>query len=344
MFHGKQSAVDAMLAGWEAAILESLGLTAETLPWAEAVGTLKKLSEYLATRTHGQVSGKYLPKGPAAALVWGLVYGARSYASASRLLARYGARPLAELGAGWGPFAFAAPGPVRLVDVGDTLGYAEALFAGRGASIVRQDARRFVPNPDEDLALAFSLSELFSVDDPDGAAKYLAGQLNGARRIFILEPGTRANGQFLAQVRDRLATFVWGPCPDVSACPYAEGRDWCHFTWEHPVGPVTEQLMAKAGLVSRQLHVSWLVLGPPRKRVGARVLAVRPEGHPKMVADLCTPDGPQRLVALRRNQAAFQALSDLSPEHGLAWPISAQLKGDGYRVDDPSAFEHPQDL
>lgn len=57
--------------------------------------------------------------------------------------------------------------------------------------------------------------------------------------VLILEPAARRPSQLLSRLRDEfleigaMAPFsssIWGPCLHAGRCPFAEGRDWCHFS------------------------------------------------------------------------------------------------------------------
>lgn len=363
--------------------------------------------------------------------VWGLIYAARTFQVARRILRAYppARGALLDIGAGWGPFGFAAAlldprTPIELRDVSaERLNRARRLFAAAGLptpAIEVADAADFgsrrapelaprlagddatpsnrvaapptagaphvrkrtltassasprverrsmrvpaseappSPRPPSTgalggIAIPYSLGELLGGRGSEEAADWLSRwtrELAPGGTLYVLEPGSRASSRKLQEardlvVRDARATVI-APCAGPPTCPLLlDPRDWCHFTWRMPLGPIARRIADRARLRWQELSVSWLLLGradepkalAPREM---RLLELRPLGAGKLGGRFCTREGALTLTALNRNRETVRKLGELEPgarvrlrdEHTTA-------KGDGLRLDDARALE-----
>lgn len=343
-------------ADYEAAVLEALGLSEATIPWArwsrayEAISTAltEDRAEVLASGASGNL-GDADTRAVAA-----LVFGARSYTIARSVLAAYPppAGRVAELGAGCGPLGLAAAGlghRVELHDVSATsLALAPGLYKAAGLPAPAcsvGDAAALGGADFVAIGLAFSLNEMLAAGGLDLSrasawiTRWLAALAPGGR-LYILEPGTKAQSRLLQTLRDEWRAHVLAPCPQVDQpCPLLEqSRDWCHFTWPHRPGPVTRRLAQLTGRDAGSLRFSWLVLSKEPVQSGrdtpGRLLELRYPDRHKVSAMVCRPDGDVvRLTALRRDPAAYGALTELQPGAVLELELrELESKGDGLRV------------
>lgn len=307
--------------------------------------------------------------------VWGVVYAARTFHVAQEILARYPLGPgsFADLGAGWGPFALAAAlsrpdVPVTLVDLSpERLENARRLFevAGLGApQLVVGDARTYHATAHGGVALPYSFGEMLARErSPEESGRRLlqgwTSEMTPGGHVYVLEPGSRGSARRLQAVRDAVAERAPGvaieaPCSGAGHCPrIADARDWCHFTWRAPVGPIARALAAAAERRWQEIHFSWLVLsrGPSRRIealepraptapwLAGRLLEVRASAKGKVELRICTRDGELVLIGLRRNTSLVAKVERLRPGARLALDLSRlKRRGDGLRLEDDESF------
>lgn len=195
---------------------------------------------------------------------------------------------------------------------------------------------------------AFSLDEI-AQRSSDHAFKILASALEAENECLILEAGDRHHAQRIQRLRDRLAErgfFPALPCGDrLPQCPKLAQDDWCHFTLRAQPAPLTQQLMASLGRDPHRLHFSALLYRtaptprPPPNALQGTVLAHLPRGRAKAIVELCTPQGVERLVALRRETTAYDRLQDAKPLDLLTVQPKPGQKGDGFRLLSEHRFE-----
>jgi hypothetical protein len=341
---------------YEKGVLAALGLDADRVPWSRWARAYERLSAAL-TEDREEVleataSGS-LGDGDTRAVA-ALVFGARSFVIARAVLQAYPAPEglVAELGAGCGPFGLAASilgHPVELRDISaQSLELAPLLH--RAASLPEPkcsvgSADALTGSNYAAIALAYSLNEMLarSGQDLGLASTWIArwlGRLSPGGRLYILEPGTKAQSRKLQMLRDRWQAHVIAPCPQgLRPCPLlVQAQDWCHFTWHHASGPVTRRLAQMTGRDAQHLRFSWLVLAKdPRateSESASRLLELRyPDKH-KATAMLCCPQGDViRLTALKRDEEAYSGLTALVP--GTMIELNREgleAKGDGLRL------------
>jgi hypothetical protein len=330
----------ALMARFEAAMLGSLGLEVSDLDFPSLGRRYLRLSEALGPG-HAAASSTLL-RDPLDVLVFGLVYAARTFHVAHRLLVAMppAAGPIIDLGAGLGPFGLAASlllhRPVTLVErEAFILEHARSLFHAAGAQVpdlVALDIEHHRPAGAAALLLGFVAGE---IDGPPWE-RWVRG-LAPDGRLYIVEPGTGAQARALQALRDAPpgGASVLAPCMGVARCPLTPSpQDWCHFTWRIPLGPIGRAVADHARRRWREQHFSFCVLGSGAPLAGLRVLSVRPHGASKVVAMTCGPAGLVPLTALRRDRPAYDAISNLEP--GTAIEVSSQdARGDGLRIHEP---------
>lgn len=343
-------------AGYEAAVLEALGLSEGTIPWArwsrayEAISTA--LTEDRAEVLAGGASGDLGDAETRA--VAALVFGARSFVIARSVLAAYPppAGLVVELGAGCGPLGLAAAGLGHQVELQDisaaSLALAPGLYKAAGLPAPAcsiGDAGALGGAGYAAIGLAFSLNEMLAAAGLElkrassWLTRWLAALAPGGR-LYVIEPGTKAQSRLLQTLRDEWRAHVLAPCPQADRpCPLLEqSRDWCHFTWPHTPGPVTRRLAQMAGRDAGSLRFSWLALSKEPVQNGqdapGRLLELRYPDRHKVSAMVCRPEGDVvRLTALKRDLAAYGALTELQPGAVLELELrELESKGDGLRV------------
>ncbi len=348
------------LAGYEAAVLSALGLTEESVPWTRWAKAYERLSVALTEDRRNvlakQASGHL--GGDDARAVAALVFGARSFAIAQAVFAAYppGQGGFVELGAGCGPVGLVAAllgHEVELRDVAASgLELAPNIFRAAGAATPKTSV-----GPSEGLAgsgfggiaLAYSLNEMMARAGADsrvvGAwlSRWLE-QLAPGGRLYLFEPGTKEQSQRLQGLRDAWRAHVLAPCPQRTLpCPL-QARDWCHFTWAHDPGPVTQRLAQMTRRDAASLRFSWLVLQAEpvceRGSGAARLLELRyPDKH-RATGMLCSSQGAViRLTALKRDRESYEHLVRLRPGSVVeADEAGLEAKGDGLRLSTPGAL------
>ena len=139
----------------------------------------------------------------------------------------------------------------------------------------------------------------------------------------MVEPAARGPSQHLAAVRDQLfaaeilekdATSLWGPCLHAGKCPLGEGRDWCHFSvpahipgnWftEFSKGLGSEKQWVKFSylwLASRD-YPSQKLSSQMRRVISDPLTADKTHVGTKVVL-LCEPDAPVRHTLGARENA-----------------------------------------
>lgn len=329
---------------YETLVLKVLGVTADDAPlnrWARAYDSL---SEQLTTdreRSLAQKSSAEL-SGDDALAVAGLVYGARTFYIAGRLLRTNGLSPgsVHDLGCGWGAGALAAAAlgatEVVLSDVDPrVLDRASALFRALGlrATTVLGPLERV--HPSSNAILAYSLNELRARGgDPLAALEQLLDRLEPGGRLYVLDPGTQECGTALSTLREALVARarLLGPCTHSAPCPLLDSPlGWCHFTLPIPLGPVASAISHSARKQHHVVRFSWLALEkstPTRGSGGRRVLSIqREKGKARLLS--CGERGAEMLTRLDRTAPPNEAL-----ESGDALELGEDVerRGDGLRL------------
>lgn len=331
------------LARYEATILDVLGTAPDAAPvprWARAYDALSEQLTADRQRALAKQSSAEL-SGDDALAVAGLVYGARSFYIASRLLRTHGLAPgsIHDLGCGWGAGALAGmtlgANAAVLSDVdARVLERASALFEALGLPATAMLGPFEQARPASNAVLAYSLNELrLRGGDALAVLSDLLRSLGPGGRLFVFDPGTQECGTALSALRDDLLAQanVLGPCTHRAPCPLRDAAlGWCHFTLPIPLGPVAR---AVAHSAHRQHHVvrfSWLALevsAPGPASPERRVLSVqREKGKTRLLS--CGALGAEMLTRLDRD-----ADEDELVESGDVLEVGEVLRrGDGLRV------------
>ena len=237
-------------------------------------------------------------------LIWGLVYGARTFHVAHRLLARHddtqGA--LLDIGGGWGPAAFWAAlhgRPAYVVEADSlrrSLGRRLSKYLGLQVQYIPSLPALSGDVRPSTVVWAYSLREMHSA--PQNAAGAVLDALRRWQtpsKVLVVESGARTGSEFLMSVRDLLVEMkvpISAPCRACGCCPARAAHDWCHFTWNAPLGPVGQRIASSAGRKGNELHLSWLLAGHDAAPAsGDRLLSVRLLGKQGARLSLCSTSG-----------------------------------------------------
>jgi ribosomal protein RSM22 (predicted rRNA methylase) len=233
-----------------------------------------------------------------------------------------GVHSLLDLGAGPGSATWAAliacPSLVTatqvdrsraLLDVGARLG--ATLLADRRVSLTQRvsDVGSARDWASADLVLsAYALAEL----SPSARTLLVSAAWHATAHILVLvEPGTPAGFQHILAARTALAgegaRFI-APCPHEGPCPMRGGGrddDWCHFSVRVPRTRRHRRL--KGGTLGYEDEkFAYLVATravPAIDRPPARVLRHPRIDKGRIGLTLCAPEGTQRVVITRRDDA-----------------------------------------
>ncbi len=341
-----------------ARVFEELVLASWGMSFSHSETLLGPLTEAYRELSCGLLEHAKTPHGATpstvSAIAWGLVYGARTFHIAHRILAQYPVSrgELVELGSGQGPFALAAAlrsgGSSVLVDQSEVrLLEGRRIFSEAGLpppSIVRQDATRYA-QPSAAIAVPASLNEMMKGRNLNQGAKIIQRWVQALRpggRLYIVEPGTRPIARQLQSLRDLLkdSCRIVAPCATEGGCPILQNpNDWCHFTWRQALGPLGQRILMRAGRDAKNLHASWLVLenGPPQVSTNHRVLELRDRGKNGIQARLCSREGLVTVQALKRHRTVHTKFKEL--EAGTMVRITPRPEGTRmFRV------EHPEQI
>lgn len=191
--------------------------------------------------------------------VRGLVHGGKTFRIAQRLLQKYPALegPMIEVGAGWGPFAFAAADyaftPITLMEKSKRmLEYAKAAFEKAGhkePKCLIQDIGDHINYRNYScFAAPFVLNELLhgvaDHEKQEAALRWVRlwmRRLRPGGRLYLIEPGTVEASEVIQKLRNKLKDEyqIVGPCTHSMDCPMEERpKDWCHFTLRISSGPL----------------------------------------------------------------------------------------------------------
>ena len=299
-------------------------------------------------------------------VVRGIVHAGRTFRIAQRILKAYppSSGRMLEIGAGIGPFAFAAHNmlgePVTILEKNRRmLRNAVALFEAAGMEVpktIHADATQPITYRQYAAVFApFVLNEVLTKaeEDPLGVGRrQIKSWLTACRsggRLYILEPGTKEASRNLQVLRDLLKDefHIVGPCTHDNSCPMLNNdKDWCHFTWRLESGPWAQMIAERAKRRFQELHFSWILIENRRPQVKTanrlRIVDIRRNDKNKLRVVTCGEANLNHLVAQKRNKAAYRELDSFQPADELVIPLSSvERKGDGYRVQEPDQIlEH----
>ncbi|MEE2902524.1 MAG: small ribosomal subunit Rsm22 family protein [Myxococcota bacterium] len=299
-------------------------------------------------------------------IVRGIVHAGRTFRIAQRILSIYppAAGRMLEVGAGIGPFAFAAHSmfgePVTILEknrrmLRNALNLFEAAEMDVPKSIhgdatqpitYRQYSAVFAP-----FVLNEILTRVESEDVVGAGRKQVKSWLTACRRggrLYILEPGTKEAAQNLQRLRETLKDEfqIIGPCTHDSECPMLNGeKDWCHVTWRIESGNWAQKIAERAKRRFQDLHFSWLILENrrPQQREpdSLRVMDVRRNDKNKLRVVTCGTSGLETLVVQKKNRATYEAFDDYQSGDELRVTLSQlERKGDGFRVTSEEQIKH----
>ncbi len=166
---------------------------------------------------------------------------------------------------------------------------------------------------------------LGELDEPALAA--LAALARRARRIVLVEPGSRKVSRRLSALRDDLGAefFAVAPCPNAARCPaLANADEWCHFFAEPPAMAFTDGDWVKTaralGVDQRALPYSFVAMerrsdsSPPA--VDHRILGRPRVGRHEATVQCCHGDALRLRQIDKRTQKELWRRLKKDP-HGL---------------------------
>jgi ribosomal protein RSM22 (predicted rRNA methylase) len=175
------------------------------------------------------------------------------------------------------------------------------------------------PSPSGDVVtLSYVLGEL-APDRRGDVVDWLSAR---TRLLVIMEPGTPAGYDRIAQARQRLTTKghqVVAPCPHQRPCPISPGDDWCHFTARLPRLD-THRAVKEAVLNFEDEKFSYLaVTTGPVSVCGDRVLRNPTKRKGLVSLRVCTQEGVLAdQVVTKRQGPRYRAARDVT--WGQLWP------------------------
>jgi len=99
---------------------------------------------------------------------------------------------------------------------------------------------RLLESEQYDWLLFGNVLNEISPNSPEAQMRFDRGmklwmQKSGVGGALFIEPAFRTSGQLLSQIRDQLLEGekkpqIISPCLHSGRCPFASGRDWCHFS------------------------------------------------------------------------------------------------------------------
>ena len=298
-------------------------------------------------------------------VIRGIVHAGRTFRIAQRILHAY--RPpsgrMLEIGAGIGPFAFAAHNmlgePVTILEKNRRmLKNSIRLFEAAGMEApktIHSDATQPITYRQYAAVFApFVLNEILTKADSedmlDVGRRQIKSWLTACRRggrLYILEPGTREASRNLQALRDLIKDefHVVGPCTHDSACPMLDGeKDWCHFTWRVEAGEWAQKIAEAAKRRFQELHFSWLLVENRRPEEKAphrvRLMDIRRNDKNKLRVVTCTHDGLETFVVQKRNKATYKAIDSFQSGDELQVDVSKlERKGDGFRLESETQID-----
>ena len=291
-------------------------------------------------------------------IVRGIVHAGRTFRVAQRILSIYPppAGRMLEVGAGIGPFAFAAHNmlgePVTILEKNRRmLRNALNLFEAAEMDVpksIHGDATQPITYRQYSAVFApFVLNEILTRvenDDVVGVGrKQIKSWLTACRRggrLYILEPGTKEAARNLQSLRETLKDEfqVIGPCTHDSECPMLDGdKDWCHATWRIESGDWAQKIAQRAKRRFQDVHFSWLILENTRPQEKEpdrfRVMDVRRNDKNKLRVVTCGSGGLETLVVQKKNRATYKAFDKYQSGDELQVALDElERKGDGFRV------------
>jgi SAM-dependent methyltransferase len=153
-----------------------------------------------------------------------------------------------------------------------------------------------------------------------------------ARRVVIVEPGSRAISRRLSALRDALLgdVHVLAPCPHAAPCPtLATATDWCHFFATPPAEVFTDggwvRTARALGIDLRALPYAFVALArqsptsvpavPPNRMLGRAAVRARDAR-----LQLCTATGLETVIVEKRDDPATWRALKKAPATARQWP------------------------
>lgn len=327
---------------WEDAIFEALEITrgdVEPRDLAQALLEVSLRHTEPEPGTGRLVSGRPEPR--LHVLSRGLFFARRSF-----LIGRHIARTLPglfdeashleELGAGFAPFLLALAPVHTSVSARERFpDYTRPREALLRAVLGRSEEAASGPRG---TIFGFSFREFTRGDVVQGAELVRERRASSPGGLLIVEPGDKTHSEHLGAVRDLLAEdgdYPASPCPRVRQCPMrTRDKDWCHFTLDMSLGPVSRQAADIAQRGFHRAHFSYLFFGPKDERSPSRLrwIASFTEGKQKARGLACGPEGLVTFCSLKRDRTAYAHLLSVPANAEVTVEGQADSKGDGLRI------------
>ena len=340
------------LADFDRAVFKSLGIDQDDPPDLVALVQLYlELSGRHHDRPH-EATGALLETSPLSALeslVRLIIFSRRSFFAVRTLETLLPNLPVVEHGAGYAPALLALhprPAHAAVEHFHHYRALRRSLFEALQIN-PPTGPTRWTPDEATNPKLHVFAHALFEMADgqPETALKVVTQAIRPQDTCLILEPGDQTHAHFLQALRDAWVDTcpshsIAAPCPPRRECSLKPNpRDWCHFRFPYEPHPLGERILASARREAHRINFSFLLLVPnapspdpsPHRLLGHRIQAKQ-----KVLGDLCTSDGPQTVVALRRTRETYDKLLSIPP--GAALTISLAdlvLRGDGHRLREP---------
>ncbi len=240
------------------------------------------------------------------------------------------ARSLLDLGAGPGTTMWAASEVFpsiesytllerdgKVLDIGRRLAANSQTQAVRDAVWIKSNLTG-TSGPDADLVvISYALGELA----PEERNSAIDCALSRAKQMLILVgPGTPSDFQTVLSARAHLlelGAHVLAPCPHESACPMAEGSDWCHFSQR--LERSSDHRRLKSGALGYEDEKFSYVVATrdAAAKAPARILRhpLKHSGHVKL--RLCTETGLVPITVTKSQKESYRQAR--KAEWGDAW-------------------------
>lgn len=208
----------------------------------------------------------------------------------------------------------------KMLEIGRRFAASSPNQAMRSAVWVQSDIGG-ASGPDADMVvISYALGEL----TPHQQKSAVETAWSRARQMLIvIGPGTPGEFQTILAARAHLlelGAHLLAPCPHESACPMAEGSDWCHFSQRLERSSDHRRLKSGAlGYEDEKFSYVVATRGVAAK-APARILRhpLKHSGHVQL--RLCTETGLSQITVTKSQKESYRRAR--KAEWGDAWPAN----------------------